>query len=384
MIGKNGMANIMGPSVGFTDLLDHVTNEKIQKDAEAFAKGEKKSNPLRPSSAGKCSRDLALDLMGYRGIKHYPKPNITPDIYRVFSLGHAVEYDILKHFWLLPLEVKYKQQQLEMFKIERKDPSLPPEYLEGSCDFVLWHDLYRCIGDVKSKKAKYSSYLSSSWEEDFAKFAALPSVDIITESALWIEDLDAFLKDIGDDFIADNFAQLNAYAHSEFITKRAINFATLLYYNKNTSQLKEIRFKPSLTQYEKLKEKFNRVSLLVDDGKIPEQCDFTPGNIRYAFCNCHQMLDPGTAEPRKLWFQTFPKKSWPTDLAKMPIELQKDLKIWSTKQKTLETQKALEERIIAGMLEKKIKKVKVSPEEIYELKFLKTPREHFEIRKAKL
>lgn len=377
-------SKIMGPSVGFTDLLDHVTNEKLKQDAEALAKGERKMNPLRPSSAGKCSRELALDLMGFRGIKFYPKPLISPDIYRLFSLGHAVEYDILKHFRLLPFEVRYKQQQLELFKIKRKDDSLPPEYLEGSCDFVLWSDAYRCIGDIKSKKAKYSSYMSSSWEEDFEKYGNLSSVRAISSSALWIEDLDAFLKDIGEDFIADNFWQLNAYAHADFIKKRGIDFATLIYYNKGTSQLFEIRFKPSESVFKRLEEKFNKVSLMVDDGQIPEQCDFTPGSIRYAFCGCHQMLEPGIEEPRKLWFQTFPKKKWPTDVSKLSVELQNDLKDWAERQKSLKAQKALEERIISQMLEAKVKKVKLDNSRVYELKFLKTPKEHFELRDAKL
>lgn len=374
---------ILGPQTGITDILEYVTEEKIKQDAELAKTGEKRYNPLRPSAAGKCSRELALELLGYRGLKYYPKPLITPEVYRIFSLGHSVEYDILKHFKLLPFEIRYKQQQLEMFRIKRKDKKAKPEFLEGSCDFVLWSDNCRGIGDIKSKKAKYSSYRNSSWEEDFEKYNAFASTEQISPTSLWIEDLEKFLVELGEDFLADNFWQLNAYANSKFIKDRGIDFATLIYYNKATSQLYELRFKPNKVVYKQLEAKFNRISLMVDEEKVPDQCDFTPGTIRYAFCGCHQMLEPGTEDPRKLWFSTFPPKAWPKPVKELPKEVQESLEEWVKIETATIAKQSLEDRIVAQLLKAKVKKVKMSQTDIFELKFLKSPKEHYELRRCK-
>jgi hypothetical protein len=376
---------ILGPSVGYTDLLDHSITEKLKEDKEKIKSGERRSNPLRPSSAGKCSRALACELMTYRGHAYYDKPIYEPSVHRLLDLGHAIEFHALRQFRLVKVfEQRYKQQVVSLFEIERGDPSLSKEIVEGSCDYVLYNEHYKCIGDVKSKKERFSYAYRSSWDEDIEKIAAMKTVTPITETALWINDLEAFLEELGEDFMASNFYQLNLYANTEFMQSRGIDHAMLYYYSKNTSRHFELRFKPCVKTFQKIKDKFNKVSKMVDQKKIPEACDFTPGTMLYAFCDCHEMLTPGDKDPRALWYANLPKKKWPKDLDRLPPSTQSLIQEWFAIEKASRAKKKLEERVVKELLDQKIDKIRIADGEIFELKFLKTPREHFEMRRTKL
>lgn len=375
--------NIPGPACGYTDLLDLAITEKQDEDSKKVLNREIKRNPLRPSSAGNCSRALAIELAHFRGKLDYVKKPLDPNVARLLELGHAVEYHALRQFQLIKVvEQRYKQQVLTFFPIERGIKDVEAELLEGSCDVAFWHKDFRCVADVKSKKDGWSSSYKSKWEEDIAKFEAMNSVVKISDTACWIPDLPAFLKEIGEDFIASNFKQLNLYACSEFMKQRGVNHAFLYYYNKNDSRHYEMRFNPSDEVFEEVKEKFNRVSRMVDEGILPDHCDFTPGSMRYAFCDCHQ-YDGTSQDAREEWFKTFPKKSWPTNQEKLSNDLIKDLELYKALSNLTKDREIVELRIIKGLLEDKIKKVKLESGEIYELRHLKSPRPHYVLRRTK-
>lgn len=379
---------IKGPKTcGYVDLLDHALLEKSEEKEAKLKSGELKINPLRPSASGKCSRALALELDMFRNGNYYPKEPTEPRISRLLDLGHSVEFHALKQFRVLEvLQQKYKQQVLSFFEIERGDPKFESQLIEGQCDFVLYSDAYKCIGDVKSKGDRFSYSHKSRWDEDLEKYSKMKSVEQISHQAFWIEDLPSFLDELGQDFMADNFLQLNLYANADFIKDRGIDHCFLYYYSKVDSRHFEMRFNPSVELFEQVRDKFNRISIAVDKGEIPETCEFTPGTIKHAFCDCHKMLPYADHDPVKLWFKTLPPKKWPTDLHKLKnaTKLEKLFQEFEEAQESASKKEKTELKIVDYLLEQKVSKVKLGNGNIYKLKFLKSPREHYELRRDKL
>lgn len=379
---------IKGPKkCGYTDLLDYALLEKAKEKEEKLKNGELKINPLRPSASGKCSRALALELDMYRNGTYYPRDPMEPNISRLLDLGHSVEFHVLKQFRLLEvLPQKYKQQVLSFFPIERGDKKFESDLLEGQCDFVLYSDKHKCIGDVKSKKDGFSYTHKSKWEENLEKYSKMKSVESISETSFWIEDLETFLAELGYDFMSDNFYQLNLYANSKFMKDRDVDHALLYYYNKNDSRHFEMRFNPSESLYEKVKDKFNRVSVAVDKGQIPEECDFPEGTIRHAFCDCMKMKPYGDEAPTKKWFKTLPKKRWPRDLEKVPnsAELTALFEDYEELVELIERKEKVELEIIEKLLTARENYIKLDNGNIYRVKHLKSPRPHYELRRSKL
>lgn len=379
---------IKGPeSCGYVDLLDYMLVKQAEEKEAKLKSGELKINPLRPSAAGKCSRALALELDMFRNGTYYARPPTEPRISRLLDLGHSVEFHALKQFRVLEvLQQKYKQQVLSFFEVERGSPEFERQLIEGQCDFVLYSDSYKCIGDVKSKGDRFSYSHKSKWDEDLERYSKMKTATVLSEQAFWVEDLPAFLDELGEDFMVDNFLQLNLYANADFIKDRGINHCFLYYYSKVDSRHFEMRFNPSVKLFEKVREKFNRVSIAVDNKEIPTGCDFTPGSIRYAFCDCHTMLPYAANDPVKQWFKSLPPKSWPKDLNKLPNS--PDLtKLFEEFEGALEASKVkdkIELKIVKELLEQKVNKVKLDNGNVYQLKFLKTPKEHYELRRTKL
>lgn len=377
---------LLGPPIGYTDLIDYEITEKLTKENEGRkARTLPAFNPLRPSSAGNCARRLAYELMEYRGYATYEKPIQTPATYRLLELGRAIEYHVLRYFQLLKVvQQKYKQQTLSFFPVKRAG-DLAEELVEGSCDFVFWSPKFKSVGDVKSKKDKWSSGYKSGWDEEIARFQGFSSLVQLSDTAFYADDLEAFVSELGDDFFTDNFMQLNLYAMSPFLVERGIDHAFIYRYNKNDSRHLEIRFRPSAHLAKQVEDKFNRVSLAVDI-KTPNAIsrDYHLGSMRCAFCpftnECHGGENSLTA-----WFQTLPAKNWPEDIGKMKnAELEKAFKKYDKLTSTDAERSRLESFIIKTMAESKTEKIRISPERIYELKYLKSPRPHFELRRGKL
>jgi len=381
--------SILGPEVGWTDLLDYEITEKLKREQAAkVARTTKGSHPLRPSSAGYCGRRLAYDLMEYRGHAFYAKPLLEPHVYRLFELGHAIEWQALKTFSLIPgVTQKYKQQILTFFPLERAIEGQPEEIVEGSTDFVLWSEKFKGIGDVKSKKDKFSSAFKTGWDEELEKIGMMETVAPLSATAFWVEDLDAFIEELGDDFLIDNLYQLNLYANSDFIKARGIDHAFLYRYCKNDSRHMEIRFKPSASAYEEVRNKFNAVTKAVDL-KQPDEVkkDFVLGSIRCAFCPYQNACWGEDVNASKEFYSTLPRKKWPTDSARLEEGevIEKLFEEYESLQVSTKKLERTEKEIIKLLDASDTPKVKLSNGHVYEVKKLKSPRPHFELRRSKL
>lgn len=369
--------NILGPEVGFTDLLDHEMLEQAKNESK------KKYFPLRPSSAGYCARRLAFDLAEYYGMGSYPKPPLEPSVTRLLSLGHSVEYSALKNLEKLPgIELRYKQQVVSLFQLT--SDAAPPVLIEGSLDVILWSDEHKAVLDVKSQKDGFSAAYKTRWDQTLDKYNNMKSLQRIGEAAYYAPDTDALVKELRDDFLIDNILQLNLYALSDFCTSRGVDHAVIYKYNKNDSRHYEIRFKPSINLYYQVEKKFQNVYETVLKTKDPTKvkCDNLLGTIRAAF-GCHPQCHDQDA--LKAYFKTMPKE-WPTDISNSEdkyLDLEQKFNSYLALDKPTQDRAQLEEDIVKAMVEQKLKKVKVKGR-VYEIKHLKSPTPHFELRRSKL
>lgn len=380
------MSKILGPEMGYTDILNTLTEDYIKKQRDTGA--DTSRTPLRPSASGKCSRELAYELMEYAGFARYEKELYGAETHRVFSLGHGIEYHIIREMeqqFKDLFEIRYKQQSLSFAKLEAVNNPKLTQWLEGSTDLVLWSDKYKCIADVKSKKEKYSSYRNSDWDEYSDKLSKMKSVTKLTETCFYVDDLRSFLKEI-DAFFAMNFYQLNLYACNPFIVERGIDHASIIQYGKSTSRLREIRFKPDPVIYEETIQKFKDV-LEVVDNKTPEKAkkEHQFGSMKCAFCSFKkECWSEGDA--LKAFFKNLPAKAWPKDTSRLGSAGEALEELYQQYQVVEDAEKEkdqLANEIIAIMTELQETKVKFANGDVYELKYLKSPREHIELRRSK-
>jgi len=373
---------IPGPEAGYTDLLDHATRLKIKETAE-----KRKSFPLRPSASGHCARKLAYDLMEYRGHAKYEKDLMEPNVHRLLNLGHYVESALIKDFYMLSdigMQIRYKQQAVTLFQLDpiRKKEQ---EIIEGQVDLVIWSEKYKCVADVKSAKDKFSKAFPTGWKETLDKLANCDSVIQMSDTAFYIEELEEFIEEYGDPFLADNLWQLNAYCCSDFFQERGIDHGVILKYNKNDSRLYEIRFKPSLKMMEKLQKKFNDINKAVAKKK-PElvEKEYVIGSARCSFCPYSEQC--WGEDTKKAYWKTQPRKRWPKDTHKIDRgnEIETLFKQFKKTEEAGKARAKVEERSIKTMLEAGVDKVRLADDTIYELKYLKSPRPHYEVRRSKL
>src|SRR5688500_8253847 len=92
--------SILGPPIGYVDMLDASLVAKSKGEAEKpFDK-----MPLRPSAAGTCSRRLALELNDFKnGIRTQAEVK-DPNVMRLLDLGNSVEWHMIKLFKQMNLE----------------------------------------------------------------------------------------------------------------------------------------------------------------------------------------------------------------------------------------------------------------------------------------
>lgn len=379
----------LGAPFAYTDALNELTSEHIAKQKEDGAGYQKQ--PLRPSAAGKCERELAFELMEFRGLAKYEKETTTPELHRLFDLGHSIEYHVLKHFKeqfkSIGFSIKYQQQVLTFLELKSKIDSKNDLMIEGSIDFVLWSDGFRAIGDVKSKKEKFSSYRESSWEEDNEKYSKLKSLDKIGEAAYYADNLEEFMFELNDPFLNMNLLQLNLYANSQFIKERNIDHCVLVYYSKNTSRVREIRFRPSQNLYEYVLLKFtNAYNAVEANNPLLAMKEFNLGNVKCAFCPFNKECWSDD-DPKKAFFKTLPAKRWPKDTSRLGDEglvieeLYENFKVAS---QAVDNIQSAETELVNLLTDLHIDKVRFADGEIYEVKLYKSPKEHFRLKRGKL
>lgn len=374
---------ILGPKKAYTDLLDEAITSRLLEEK----KEGRKYHPLRPSNAGKCARQLAYELMEYRGHENYDIPILKPHIDRLFKLGNSVEFASLQGFkQILTFNIKYKQQTVTLFDLDRGLPELSKERVEGSMDLVLISSDTKGVLDIKSKKDSYSVAYKTKWDDELDRFSKMRSLYQFSENAFYADNLGSLLEELGEDYLIENLLQLNMYANSDFLKERGIDHGAIYRYNKNDSRHMEIRFRPCSEVFQYIKEKFNEINIAVDLKK-PEKIEknYIPGSMHCAFCPFAKQCW-GDINTLKSWFKTFPFRVFPillekTANAKAYKTLFNDYLSFS---KLNKKQKEIEMAILKLMLEEKLEKIKLKTGEVFEAKFLKSPKEHFELRRTKI
>lgn len=375
---------MLGPKYGYTDILDKFIKEKVKKDSE-----RPRSFPLRPSAAGHCSRKLAYDLMEYRGKQTYSKDLFSPAVYRLLNLGHSVEYSALQNFKLVEdLQVKYKQQAVTLFRLEDVNKK-EQELIEGSVDAVFVLDSpeekYKAVVDIKSAKDSFHKAFTTKWESTLDKFKSMSTVETISDTAFYIDSLPAFLEENRDPFLADNLYQLNLYACSNFMKIRGIDHAVIYKYGKNDSRHYELRFRPSDAIAEQIEKKFNDINQKVAKDQ-PEKVvkDYNLGSARCAFCPYQKQCWP-EVDANKAFFNKLKGKE-PVEvrqLGDLGNEIERCLSTLTDMEPSVDKRDSFKEQVVNFLLENKVYYFKLDNGRVYELKFLKSPKPHYELRASK-
>jgi hypothetical protein len=373
---------ILGPPTGYVDVFDAAL---MAKQEDELAKPAAR-NPLRPSSAGKCARKLAYEYHEFKGHATYPPEVKKPSVMRLLDFGHSVEYHVIKMMRQAGVfEIKYQQQALTFCQLD--DGKL----IEGSLDLVVYLAEHRCIMDVKSKGIKFSSGWQSSWDEELTKFNGMKTLLKVSDTCYYADDLAAFIDELNDPMFADNFYQLNYYARNPFILERGVDHASILRYCKNDSRMLEIRFRPSQALYDYVDEKFKSVARTIEAKQAPEEVarEHVLGSAACAFCRFKTNCWPET-DSKKAFFETLEPKQWAKDtsyLGQLGISLEAEYLNMKEAERAKNALDKSEGKIIKllaeGMSGKPVRKVRFSDGSIYELKYLKTPRPGYVLRRGK-
>lgn len=370
------------------DLLDCGIEEEIQKEEQDRLKGMGHRFPLSPSKFGSCARELAMSLAEFVGLGLYPCEPLDPRAKRRFTRGYDIEYSMMKQLKkYIPIAQGFGQQYLEMARTP------DDKYVIGGSMDTLFMSEEHMIVDIKSKATYFSSYMSDSFEETFHEIGRMPGVRTFGARALYIEDIDAFYHRYNkDDFISRYFLQLNAYGACDwslnfrsnmFPGVVGISAVALLFENKNNHIMAEIRWKPSRTLYDYAIQRMQDIyKWVVIDRKNPLEYkpDFTLGSVACRLCPRKAACWGDTRHP-----YNGPKKKWAVDANRTKNAA--SLEAAYDRYRNLLTAKYdhdnMEEELIKEMVESGETKIRFVDGSVYELKYLKTPKPHYELRPAK-
>jgi hypothetical protein len=361
---KNQTPDIL-TEISIVDMLDIALVENYEKQWS----GPRRKAPLRPSSAGKCTRALAP-----------AEDKKEPATIRLLDVGSYIEKSMINHLRKLKepfgIEVKYEDQIVTVCTLA--DGTI----IEGEIDFALEGPGVKILGDSKTTKVKFSSHMTDNWEEMLQKWRRMPSVKQLSETCYYVEDAWAFCQALKDDFKIDNVMQVNMYLGSDFFRERGYEHGALYYYLKNDSRMYELRFKFNQKLHDFVKDRYETAKNVPTPEEAPKS--YNLGSIRCAFCpysnHCWS-----TQDPLKAYFNTLPKKQWAKDLSKVKdsdmIEgLFNEYEDLLTKSESIEV---VEDKIAQLLAAQKVSKIKRGNGDIWEVKILKSPREHFVLRRSK-
>lgn len=389
------MSEVLGPEISYVDLLNVKTRQAAAMEEEAIAQGAQPPyNPLRPSSAGKCTRELAYSLMEFTKQTYYPKEVREPNVTRLLSVGHFLEDQLIQQFEKFIgdyFKVKYKQHSVEGFEVTSKKYEQVSGVVEGSIDWCFWSPETRGLIDAKTKKDKFHQHYRTDWEATTEKLKDMRTVETIgnSDKGFWIEDVDAFLAELKDPFWEQNFFQTNFYANTDWAKRKGIDHVSLIYYSKNDSRLREIRFKPSAALYEKTRAKFQEAVDACDEGDPTKaRRDYQLGSIKCAFCPYSKQCWGSKSDALGDYFETFPKKKWPKDTAKLKKVIADSFELlyndFIATSNAAASQRETEDQILRLMEEHNISRIRFKDNKIYERKLYKSPRQHYRLKRTKL
>ncbi len=183
--------------------------------------------PLRPSSCLKPLRDLYYDLVNFYAPGTIPKAPFENRIKLIFQFGHLTE-TLLKKVFAYTYGVHNEQARVKYGELVDKDGNIIP--LTGSVDWTsTLGQVYQVLCDAKSIG-------------DFP-FKKAPK--------------------------AENIAQLQLYMHSDLGRQLSWDKGMLIYFNKNTSDIKVIEFAYDPVLAEKLLERLKYAWECYKSGTVP-------------------------------------------------------------------------------------------------------------------
>ncbi len=369
-----GSKNILGPVKSFTRMVDEALLAKAEKEKEG-----KGYNPLRPSASGYCGRKLAYDYSAFKGYSDKIHEDRKPSVIRLLNLGNSIEYQALRELDMIPgFSVKFKQQMVEMFKL----PS--GQRIEGSIDALMVSDDHKVLLDVKSVGLRWHSAFGNSWKALMEKYDRLPTMQQFDDNAWYIDDVMAWLDEIGEDALVANITQVNLYACTPFMKDRGVEVGVIYRYCKSNSETMEIRFKTSDELFNRIRAKYSLIEEKVEAKAIEEvPKDFVLGSQACGFCPYQSKCWPEVSA-KKEYFKTFPKKEWPEAIADLDVapELTKLFTQLATHDTALDQKEIAEQAILKLMIESEVTKIKLEDGSIYKRVYLKSPRPHFELRRS--
>lgn len=359
---------IKAPSIGYIDLLDVALVENHKENPW-------QSTPIRPSAAGKCETALAYDYMAFTGKMPNVPEDRPPNVIRLLSLGHSVEFSMMQNLRLLKdkfdIKMTHKQHTVDCAKI--KDPVTGEDiWIQGSTDFCLESEShgFKTICDAKSMKDAFSRTHKTRFDEELDKYSNMKTLEKLSDTCFYAEDILAFIRELGPNFKIMNISQLNYYACSDFFKRRGFDNCSLLYYNKNDSRMFELRFKPNQELADKVTRKFQNAINSTDPQKDTTKT-YQIGSIICAFCPYKDKCWNDNA--LKAYFATYPPKKWPTDITKLGKRKKEVSELFSEfLQHDVKKKETIESRICKLLNEEQVRKIKLDNGRVFEVKLLKT------------
>lgn len=214
-----------------TELFARVQNDNTTKSAL------KRDFPLRPSSAMKSMRDLYYGLINFNKPGTIPIDPIPGRNCMLLNLGHVIEGHLVEYLKVAQFEIIFRNVRVNYGKIIDKDTG--EEFpLSGEIDFGIQEVNEVILCDSKS------------------------SADYPFKAKDKITGKDKLPKE-------EHIAQMQLYMHSDWGRTNNVKEARLLYYNKNTSDVKcaVVKYEPEIALA--ILEKFERVYAFFKRGELP-------------------------------------------------------------------------------------------------------------------
>jgi len=368
---------MMSPSEfpAIVKLMDDGVQKEIDLEVEQWnTRTELTRYPLSPSQIGKCALALARNLAHFEGIADYPrsKDSLAPRTKRIFARGDLLEDALIADIErVTPLKVLERQKLVTLFHV--KHPVTQVEKpITGNIDGIAVSPKgVRVLLDFKSKGAFYSAAFSDSISQFFMELRATGLVTEIHPNCFLITDAKALFDIMSmDEFFIDYLLQLNSYACG-LPQDEKVDFVALYYENKNTCANYEVRWEPKQELLDYAKEKFQYIYDTVHT-KGPEAVDkeFSLGSSRCRLCDHNE----------RCWGKYEPRPRTDRVVGQLGEQLENALR---AAQREHHVVAKVEEAVLQEMQTKDLTHIQTSDGLIYERKFLKSPKPHYELRLSK-
>ncbi|GAC1686454.1 MAG: hypothetical protein NVS9B9_08580 [Ktedonobacteraceae bacterium] len=359
-----------------TDLLDRGIYEEEKEKAKDWADGRIDRYPISPSRFGSCGLQVARDIAHYHGLQSYKKPETAIRLAKIFKRGKALEDAVLEDFaQYTGLKLLQRQQRLYLFTLTSGKVKVD---IEGDIDVLFTdHTGFRLLTDIKTKGA-YSS--PTAWDSVAEMFNNIRNAHGViphgTEQSncYVIEDMDAFLPSVDRaDFLYGYILQLNGYAHSDWFRRTGVDACSIYYENKNNSNHYELRWAPNEKLYRQVQEKWQGVfNTVFTKGPEAVEKDFNLGSIRCKLCEYHELC----------WGER-PAFNERAVEARTIEGLEEAYTAYAYQVHSVKSLADTEQKILLLMENNNVDRIKTPDGKIWERKFLKSPKPHFELRQSK-